>query len=246
MEKYLDYIKGKKKLLSGSNAKLSKDKTVEIYGLSLLPHTLGGGANLCSHATEACKAVCLVYTGNARFTKVNVARGNKTSFYLKYRNEFIETLNAEIKRVNAIGSIVPVAVRLNVFSDIAWEKQIDMNSYNNTVFYDYTKNPIRMDKYSKGVMPSNYHLTFSYSGDNLDDCIHFLDMGHNAAIVFRMSKGQSLPKTFKGYKVINGDESDYRPNDEKGVIVGLKYKQPVANKYKDDSVISEFYIDLRK
>ena len=35
----------------------------------------------------------------------------------------------------------------------------------------------------------------------------------------------SLPETYQGYKVINGDESDLRFKDEKNVIVGLKYKK---------------------
>lgn len=44
-------------------------------------------------------------------------------------------------------------------------------------------------------------------------------MGGNVAMVF-----DKVPKTFKGYKVIDGDESDLRFLDEKNVIVGLKAK----------------------
>jgi len=45
-------------------------------------------------------------------------------------------------------------------------------------------------------------------------------MGGNVAIVFR----KELPETYKGYKVVNGDEHDLRFLDPQNVIVGLKAK----------------------
>jgi hypothetical protein len=39
-------------------------------------------------------------------------------------------------------------------------------------------------------------------------------------VVFR----NALPATFLGLPVINGDESDIRPYDPRGVVVGLKAK----------------------
>jgi len=47
-----------------------------------------------------------------------------------------------------------------------------------------------------------------------------LKAGGNVAMVFR----KQLPKTYKGYKVINGDEHDMRFTDPKNVIVGLTAK----------------------
>ena len=47
-----------------------------------------------------------------------------------------------------------------------------------------------------------------------------LELGGNVAVVFR----GSLPKTYLGYKVIDGDENDLRFKDPKGVIVGLVEK----------------------
>ncbi|MFW6272921.1 MAG: hypothetical protein ACOC2U_03985, partial [bacterium] len=38
-----------------------------------------------------------------------------------------------------------------------------------------------------------------------------------------------LPEQFNGFKVVNGDETDYRPKDGKGVIVGLRFKE-IADK----------------
>jgi hypothetical protein len=67
-------------------------------------------------------------------------------------------------------------------------------------------------------------LTFSLSETNHDKAFELLTKGHNVAMVFGVKRGEELPKNYKGYKVINGDESDLRFKDEKNVIVGLRYK----------------------
>ena len=47
-------------------------------------------------------------------------------------------------------------------------------------------------------------------------------MGANVAAVF----SHTLPATYLGYKVVDGDLTDYRPEDGKNVIVGLIAKGP--------------------
>jgi hypothetical protein len=58
------------------------------------------------------------------------------------------------------------------------------------------------------------------------------------AMVF---EGKQLPKTFMGFKVIDGDEYDMRYLDEQGVIVGLKFKK-VRNKI--DTANNAFIIPM--
>jgi hypothetical protein len=65
--------------------------------------------------------------------------------------------------------------------------------------------------------PSNYHLTFSRSEHNDKKCEMVLAMGGNVAVVFR----NQLPKTWKGFQVVNGDDTDLRFLDKRGVVVGL-------------------------
>ena len=96
--------------------------------------------------------------------------------------------------------------------------------FNDIQFYDYTKSFKRMcsflDKpFIKGEakFPSNYHLTFSRSENNDKKCEMVLAMGGNVAVVFR----NQLPKTWKGFDVVNGDETDLRFLDKRGVVVGL-------------------------
>jgi len=59
-----------------------------------------------------------------------------------------------------------------------------------------------------------------------------LGQGGNVAIVFR----GELPKTWNGFDVIDGDESDLRFLDKKGVVVGLVEKG-LAKKDKSGFVV---------
>ena len=75
-----------------------------------------------------------------------------------------------------------------------------------------------MKKFLNGLMPSNYHLTFSLGSTNKTSAKEILKMGGNVAVVFRNKK---LPKTFWGYKVFNADKTDLRFKDPKNIIAGL-------------------------
>ena len=110
---------------------------------------------------------------------------------------------------------------MNGTSDIQWET-IKINNYNNIFddfsdiqFYDYTKIPTR-----KVDDIPNYHLTWSYSEANTKYSKLFDSVINNIAVVF---KG-TLPDSFKGRKVIDGDKTDLRFLDQHNVVVGLKAK----------------------
>lgn len=193
------------------------------YGLQLLPYNLGGGGNLCPNATKDCKATCIYQAGNARFAAVNQARYDRTRLFLNDRKVFLDILNSELLKLNALSQATGkrIAIRLNMFSDIGWEGFINMSQYKFLQFYDYTKVPTRMTK----TLPDNYHLTFSFSGNNWDACEIFLNAGHNVAVVF-----DKVPTSYKGFEVVNGDEHDLTFTQPSGKIIGLKYKLPTSNR----------------
>jgi hypothetical protein len=256
-------------LLSTVNAKTVKGEKLgyTTYIMYLSPHTQNSkGINLCSHASKGCAKACLFGSGAARFEEVQNGKRNKTEYYLADRKGFMSQLVKEISRAerlhNAIegdeqigrtGKVVrykKFAIRLNGTADIPFEKiKLDngMNIFEmfpNVQFYDYTKNPVRFAK----DLPSNYHLTFSRSEDNDRVTLDLLNQGHNVAIVFGVKDVNDLPKTFKGFKVINGDETDLRFLDEENVVIGLKYKLMTGkgtkgvNKVNVDS--NDFLIDV--
>jgi hypothetical protein len=73
-------------------------------------------------------------------------------------------------------------------------------------------------------MVPNYSLTFSAADGNDADVYAAIQQGYNVATVFGIKKTLPMPETYNGIPVFNGDESDLRFLDPKGVIVGLYAK----------------------
>jgi hypothetical protein len=86
-------------------------------------------------------------------------------------------------------------------------------------FYDYTKILGRKVSHIR-----NYHLTFSAADGNDEDVLKAIAQGMNVATVFGLKKTEPMPDSYTGRRVFNGDESDLRFLDPKGVVVGLYAK----------------------
>jgi hypothetical protein len=133
------------------------------------------------------------------------------------------------------------SVRLNATSDINWSA-VFVNGKNifqifpDILFYDYTKNASKFAN-----KPLNYHLTYSYTGRNTMLCKELLSMGFNIATVFNVRKESELPAQFLGYQVINGDLTDFRIDDAKGIIVGLKWKR-IANRANEKKILASCFV----
>lgn len=225
----LGYVNGSSKFEKGEKI------GVNTYAIYLAPYNLSGH-NVCAMATKECIAGCLNTSGRVKMDVQNLivtARINRTIAFYEQRPEFMAKLIQEIKSAKAKSERegMAFAVRLNGTSDLSPELfkafgQNILQLFPDVQFYDYTKVLNRaklLEKYP------NYHLTFSYTGENWTECETGLKQGINVAMIFDTKKGKDLPETFNGYKVIDGDISDYRPADAKGCIVGLRWKD-IANR----------------
>lgn len=222
------------KLLTTGNPKVAKGLSLGYLTniLHLAPFKLSG-RNVCPMATAGCAAACLNTAGRGGIIKrgettnaIQIARIRKTDWFFNERAAFMHTLVREIRNAIKLAAKhgLTAVFRLNGTSDIRWEAvpvSVKGVTYDNIMlafpdvqFYDYTKIPNRRD------LPANYHLTFSLAESNEDNAKIALANGYNVAAVFR----KNLPATFLGKPVINGDETDLRFRDAKGVIVGLKAK----------------------
>ena len=215
-------------LLTTNNAKTIKSLKygVTTYILYLSPHRQNSqNKSVCPMASVGCISACLYGAGHGSMSNVQKGRINKTELFLQDRNLFLNMLYIEIAQIQLKHKFekTDFAIRLNGTSDISWEsfkiehtgKNI-FESFKKVKFYDYTKNYLRFKK----ELPKNYRLVFSRSETNELIAMELLKKGINTAMVF-----DKLPTTYNGYKVIDGDLSDMRFKDEKGVIVGLKYKK---------------------
>lgn len=196
------------------------------FGIHLAPAKLSG-FNVCKDASKGCAAACLNTAGMGVYSTVQKARIEKTKLFFSDKPAFLAQLKKEISaaiRKAEKKEMIP-CFRLNLTSDLPWEKikfekQTIFDLFPNVQFYDYTKSPSRMTQFLAGELPLNYHLTFSRSESNGKLALAFLKSGGNVAMVFR----KSLPASYYGKPVVDGDETDLRFLDGSGVIVGLKEK----------------------
>jgi len=223
------------KLLSTGNPKILKGlkQGYNTYILHLAPADLSG-YNTCPKATAGCKAACLNTDGRGGMFKkgettnaIQKARIRKTKMFYEQRQDFMLALKKDIelaiKQSKKLG-LIPV-IRLNGTSDLSWEKydmipgQNVFECFPDIQFYDYTK---ILGRKVKGI--ANYNLTFSAADGNDADVYSAISQGYNIATVFGIKKTLPMPETYIGRPVFNGDESDLRFLDPKGVVVGLYAK----------------------
>jgi hypothetical protein len=227
------------KLLSTGNPKILKGlkQGFNTYIMHLAPANLSG-YETCPKRTAGCTAACLNTAGRGGMFKkgentnaIQKARIRKTKMFFENRIEFFTQLVKDIElgiKQSAKKDLVPV-FRLNGTSDLSFEKyEVIRNgklfrnifsAFPEVQFYDYTK--ILGRKVSE---ISNYHLTFSAADGNDIDVTKAVAQGYNVAVVFGIKKTLPMPEDYVGMPVFNGDDSDLRFLDPKGVVVGLYAK----------------------
>ena len=217
-----------------TNAKTIKG---EKYGIKtailyLMP-AKQSGMQLCPMAKIAgCEKACLFTAGRGAMSNVMLSRLRKTLYFNQYRDQFMHQLHNELirERAKAKRKGYKLIVRLNGTSDIRFEN-IPVSGYANIMqalpditYYDYTKLSNRRN------IPSNYDLTFSYSGvaDYAPYVARAVANGDRIAVVFRdraiVERMLANGETFLGLPVVDGDNSDIRHIEPKGVIVALYAK----------------------
>jgi len=225
--------------LGGCNSpKLIKslDRKVMTYGVYLAPHNISG-YNVCPESCN-CSKYCLHGSGRNKIElltfkdggSIQNSRIKKTKLFFEDRPAFMTLLKYEIDKsiIQAKEAGLQLAIRLNCTSDINLEEFVldgknILQLYPDLQFYDYTK---VLEHIELAEKYSNYDLTFSYSGENWNECEELLKREYRIAVVFE----DKLPETFCGYPVINANDDDARFLDRGGLICGLTYKR-VANDY---------------
>jgi len=227
------------KLLSVGNPKVLKGikQGYNTYILHLAPANLSG-YETCPKRTAGCTSACLNTAGRGGMFKkgettntIQKARIRKAKMFFENRAEFMADLVKDIElaiKQSEKKGLIPV-FRLNGTSDLSFEKyEVIRNgklyrnifsAFADNIFYDYTKILGR-----KIAEISNYSLTFSAADGNDNDVAKAITQGYNIATVFGIKKTLPMPETYNGLPVFNGDESDLRFLDPKGVVVGLYAK----------------------
>jgi hypothetical protein len=249
-----NYLGGLKKSAKMMKSYIHNTATYCVY---LAPANMAGRTkkgtriNVCP-MSQHCKELCLNSAGhnkadilsngkeNIKHSLINISRIKKTKLFYNDRDTYMDILIHEINRDRSYAERhgMEFSVRLNGTSDLSPEimkkdgKNI-LEIFPDVQFYDYTKvyNRTKLMKFYP-----NYDITFSYDGYNWDQCEQFLNDGGKVAVVF---DSETMPKTYKGYKVIDANGYDMRYLDPKGCIMGLEF-HPIA---KDGKVLYAKDID---
>ena len=212
---------------STSNTKVRKTEkladAVRIASLSLMPDPI-----ICAQSGAAgCFNLCLKTSGRGRFDNVAQGRQRKADYWHDDRAGFLDQLTAELRNFEALCTRTDVrpVVRLNVLSDIQWERHGIPQAFPKISFYDYTKQAHRI-----GKTPDNYRLMFSYSGAAKYQPQVKRALKTDAPISVVFTDIPTDPNyRFLGRPVIDGDRSDLINLEAGPVIIGLKYKRTKAD-----------------
>ena len=217
------------------NTKLEKSiKKFDIItaGLALAPHARSGH-NVCANA-GFCSAVCqLWFSGRTVTAPVRDAMLRRTHLLFDNHAEFMRQLRDDLWKVvrESDKTGKPAYVRLNVASDLNWRAII--SEFPTIRFYDYSKIKSRCTDAAQGKLPANYSITPSYSERMHSASFRsYLRHGLNVSVVFNVeycpqhNRIGELPKTWRGFPVIDGDNHDLRhPDfDGRGNVLGLRFK----------------------
>ena len=221
---------------------------------TLASQALNKPINLCAYASNGCASSCLNTSGRGGIgdletNPIQIARINRTVLFMSNRSKYWTQLIKELKalEIKAYKEELLAVARLNGTSDIKWEATpvvIDgikianniMELFPNIQFMDYTKYPY--DKRPNESLPGNYDLTFSRSESNEIEVLNNLWNDRRVAVVFSSKQDDPIPESYTymynvasrqaasiyQLPVVNGDISDLRFLDPKGVIVHLYAK----------------------
>lgn len=226
-------------LTSGASQQKLGKNTLPSFGLMLIPErglmapaladiraafNLSGPINLCPMASKGCAAACLSRSGQSGMPTAQRAQAVRTAFLLSHPAAAGLLIGSELR--SALRKHHQVNLRLNTTSDIRWEfvapDMVAALTAAGVLLYDYTAwSPADREE------STAYALTYSAKepSHTSDEYLRaILASGANVAMPFDTPRGHALPDSWQGFDVIDGDKSDERRNDPRGVVVGLRAK----------------------
>lgn len=216
-------------LLSDGNAKMDKNTAQGwlTWSLQLAPGRMSG-REVCP-SRGSCYATCLFLSGRGAMASTAQARVRRTKMYYEKPQAFAQLLSWDIGNLVKRADYVDLrpSVRLNAFSDIAWEHAAPelFDEHKDVQFYDYTKRADRFERWLDGRLPDNYHLAFSSSERaKVPDMLKYREKGGQLVVVVR----DRLPPWIKKKWVVDGDEHDLLFMHPKGSVLTLTPKGPAV------------------
>jgi hypothetical protein len=226
-----------------ANAKL--DKGGLAAGLTLAPASEGGW-NVCARSTEGCRKACVLWNaGNGYRDNVRAARVARTQALAADPQASLEAIRRELEALAARRTDPIEAVRLNVASDLPYERVEGFLEAlpPRLALYDYSKIAARIGEggIARGA-GRPYRLAFSVSEapHSARDAARILGDGGTAVLVVAGLRRRQADGTLRYHPVprevriagewwpaVGGDRSDRRDLDPARSVVILAGKGPL-------------------
>lgn len=232
--------------LLSANSKLRKAPgkagRYRAIGLAMAPANYSG-RELCAWRTAGCTLACNGFWSGMNVTiSTRLALIGRALLWNNFRSLFVEKLFRELSNFDKLcarSGVLP-AVRLNVSTDIVWERLLPelFTEFPTLSLYDYTK---ALPKH-RPTLPRNYTLCHSFNERTTSaDVRDIIDSGRNVVIAFDSAYAPqrklwgALPASVRftndsgldfELPVINADRHDIRLTavDGRGVVQGLHGK----------------------
>jgi hypothetical protein len=199
--------------------------TVNVCGVSMLPHTLSGeNVTFCPNSTPECRAYCILTSGRGACSTVHNGRGWKTSLLFDYPNAWFTMFHNEVRL--AAKQFDALRCRPNIFTDVHWEKLLPEDfwtEFKQVRFQDYTKG---WQRGFRTPLPRNYRLVYSASERTSIERIYqrVVEDRQRVTVVFDVHKKVPFPKRWHGMRLVDGDVDDDLWSRPAGAVVGLRAK----------------------
>ena len=232
--------------LLSANSKLRKAPgkagRYRAIGLAMAPANYSG-REMCAWRTAGCTLACNGFWSGMNVTiSTRLALIGRALLWHNFRELFAEKLFREIHNFEKLCSrsgVIP-AVRLNVSTDVVWERMLPelFTEFPRVSMYDYTK---ALPKH-RPTLPRNYTLCHSFNERTTSaDVRDVIDAGRNIVVAFDSAYAPqrklwgALPESVRftndfgldfELPVINADRHDIRlpAVDGRGVVQGLHGK----------------------
>lgn len=232
--------------LLSANSKLrklpGKAGRYRAIGLAMAPANYSG-RELCPWRTDGCTVACNGFWSGMNVTiSTRLALIGRALLWSNFRQLFAEKLFAELRNFEKLCKRTGVtpAVRLNVSTDVVWERLLPelFAEFRGISYYDYTK---ALPKH-RPTLPENYTLCHSFNERTTTaDVESIISAGRNVVVAFDSAYAPqrklwgALPETVRftdddgrdfALKVVNADRHDIRlpAIDGRGVVQGLHGK----------------------
>jgi hypothetical protein len=246
--------------VDSDNSKLAKSREFGFLSVGIsLAQADTSGYNVCPKSSEPCRNACVGKKGLAGvFPSIEEARIKKTRMLFQERDRFYALLDKDLAKLPGLSHSLGLKIhfRADVFSDIDWrigfrdsEKRGMFDRLealpirrDQLELHDYTKDFWRWEREFQNNRRYNleWKLTFSFSGENEELCLEVLRRGGRVAVPFD-TKPHNLPKTWRGYRVVDGDVHDLQWLHGGGVVVGLAIKGERLGQGTPDGFIQPAY-----